>query len=519
MMVSWSKDGDFFSHPLLKPRSLEYRLYQDRLAKVAVEKNTLIVLPTALGKTAIALLASLHFLEKGKVLFFAPTRPLVQQHYNTFVELTSIQNLGLVTGFIDPEKRKEIYEENEIVFATPQAVANDMEKGRLRLTEFSMLVFDEAHRARGNYHYVRIARRYMFERPDGRVLALTASPGSSKERVEEICRNLGIRQIEMRTEEDEDVKPYLAPVRLEWRKVSLPSPYKEVKAILKEMLDDIISWLLENGLFEKRPTRKELLDLMEGIRKRLDTGEKVGIYYEAIARASAAMALYRAVELIESQGLNQLHAFLQRIEQEYSRGHRIIISDARYYRLMDKVTTWRGLEHPKVGELVKVLREQFREKPESKVLIFTQYRDTAKELVEKLNLYGYRAERFVGQANRLGDKGMSQHDQISLIEDFKAGRVNVLVATSIAEEGLDIAECNMVVFYEPVPSEIRLIQRKGRTGRRLPGRVVVLATRSSTDMAYLYFSMRKARLMRRVIEEVNWEMRKRSGIRSLDEFM
>ena len=518
-MASWSKVGEFLSHPLLKPNSLEYRLYQDRLARIAVEKNALIVLPTALGKTAIALLASLHLLKRGKVLFLAPTRPLVQQHYKTFAEVTSIEKLGLVTGFINPRKREEIYEENDIIFATPQAVANDIEKGRLRLGSFSMLVFDEAHRARGNYHYVRIARRYLVERPDGRVLALTASPGSSKERVEEICRNLGIRHIEMRTEEDDDVKPYLVPVRLEWRKVTLPPPYKEVKTILKEMLDDINSWLIENEFFERRPTRKELLDFMEELRKRLDMGEKMGIYYEAIARASAAMALHRAIELIESQGLNQLYAFLQRVEQEYSRGHKIIVSDGRYYKLMDKVTTWRGLEHPKVSELLKVLREQFREKPESKVLVFTQYRDTAKELVEKLNLHGYRAERFVGQADRLGDKGMSQRDQISLIEDFRAGRVNVLVATSIAEEGLDIAECNMVVFYEPVPSEIRLIQRKGRTGRRLPGRVVVLATKSSTDTAYLYFSMRKMRLMKRVIEEVNRELRKRSGIRSLDEFM
>lgn len=518
-MVVWSKVDNFLSHPLLRPESLEYRLYQDRLARIAVEKNTLVVLPTALGKTAIALLVSLHFLEKGKVLFLAPTRPLVQQHYKTFAELTLIGNIGLVTGFVNPHKREKVYDENDIIFATPQAVANDVEKGRLRLVEFSMLVFDEAHRARGNYHYVRIAKRYMLERPDGRVLALTASPGSSKERVEEICRNLGIRHIEMRTEEDEDVKPYLVPVRLEWRKVSLPPPYKEVKTILREMLDDIISWLLENGFFEKRPTKKELLDLMEGLRKRLDLGEKMGIYYEAIARASAAMALHRAIELIESQGLNQLYAFLQRIEQEYSKGHRIIVSDGRYYKLMDKVTTWRGLEHPKMSELMRVLQEQFREKPNSKVIVFTQYRDTARELVEKLNLRGYKAKRFVGQANRVGDKGMSQRDQISLIEDFKAGRVNVLVATSIAEEGLDIAECNMVVFYEPVPSEIRLIQRKGRTGRRLPGRVVVLATRSSTDTTYLYFSMKKVRLMRRVIDEVNHELRKRGAVRSLDEFM
>lgn len=518
-MVVWFKDGNFVSHPLLKPRALEYRLYQDRIANAALDKNTLVVLPTALGKTIIALLASLHLLERGKVLFLAPTRPLVQQHYNTFAELTLIKRLGLVTGFVNPDSRRRIYNESDVIFATPQAVANDIERGRLKLAEFSLLIFDEAHRARGNYHYVKVARRYVLERPNGRILALTASPGSSKERVEEICTNLNIKHIEIRTEEDEDVKPYLAPVRFEWRKVSLPQPYKEVKEILKEMLEDTVSWLLENGFLREKPNKKELLDLMEKLGEKLDAGEKVGAYYEAIARASAAMALHRAIELIESQGLNQLYAFLQRVEQEYSRGHRIIVFDKRYYKLMDKVAAWRGLAHPKVGELINVLREQFREKPDSRVIVFTQYRDTAKELVEELNEHGYRAERFVGQADRLGDRGMSQRDQISLINDFKAGRINVLVATSIAEEGLDIAECNMVVFYEPVPSEIRLIQRRGRTGRKLPGRVVVLATKSSSDTAYLYFSMRKVKLMKKVIEEVNRELRRRGAVMSLDEFM
>jgi ERCC4-related helicase len=78
---------------------------------------------------------------------------------------------------------------------------------------------------------------------------------------------------------------------------------------------------------------------------------------------------------------------------------------------------------------------------------------------------GVRAERFVGQASKLRDRGLTQDEQASLIEDLRKGYVNTLCCTSIAVAGLDIPEVDLVVFYEPIPSEIRYIQRRGRTGR------------------------------------------------------
>jgi Fanconi anemia group M protein len=507
----------YFIHELLKDRALEYRRYQDAIASTSLKENTLVVLPTALGKTAIALLTSLYFIGFGKVLFLAPTRPLVQQHMRTYLKMTNFKEdeLAVLTGLVRPEKRIKLWNRAKIIFATPQIVVNDP----VELNDFSLMIFDEAHRARKDYHYVEIAKRYRRSNPKGRILALTASPGSTKERIEEICRNLFITKIESRAEEDPDVRPYLVPVTVEWKKVSLPPSYKAVRNVLRKMLDNRIAWLAEQGFIGgDKPNKKELLELLDRIRERMEE-ERAGIYFEAIAQASAAIALFLAIELIESQGIGQLKAFLDRIEQDYTRGHRIIISDENYPLLQELIKLYSEKTHPKVDVLLNVLKEQISKNPKSKVLVFTQYRDTANELVGILHSSGYKAARFVGQANRYGDKGLKQSDQLALIDEFRAGKVNVLVATSIAEEGLDIAECNMVIFYEPIPSEIRLIQRKGRTGRKYPGRVVVLATKSSMDTAYLYFSFKRMKQMKRVIEELNLELSSKKRAKTLDEFL
>ncbi|MEM3531128.1 MAG: helicase-related protein, partial [Nitrososphaerales archaeon] len=151
-----------------------------------------------------------------------------------------------------------------------------------------------------------------------------------------------------------------------------------------------------------------------------------------------------------------------------------------------------------------VVKEQLTKNLNSRILVFTQFRDTATHLVEELNkLNNVKAERFVGQANRFGDRGLTQEQQASLIDDLRKGYINTLVATSIAEEGLDIPEVDLVVFYEPIPSEIRYIQRRGRTGRKTAGRVVILATNDTYDMIYLYASSRRVKTMRIIASKLN----------------
>jgi Fanconi anemia group M protein len=115
---------------------------------------------------------------------------------------------------------------------------------------------------------------------------------------------------------------------------------------------------------------------------------------------------------------------------------------------------------------------------------------------------GAKAVRFVGQASKREDIGLSQDEQKQIIEDFRNKEYNFLVCTSVGEEGLDIPSVDMVVFYEPVPSEIRKIQREGRTGRKRAGKVVVLITKNTMDESRYWASHYKQKRMRKALEDM-----------------
>jgi ERCC4-type nuclease len=129
------------------------------------------------------------------------------------------------------------------------------------------------------------------------------------------------------------------------------------------------------------------------------------------------------------------------------------------------------------------------------VIVFATFRDTVQLLVDRLNAHGIASERFVGQATKDAEKGLSQKKQIDILTRFREGAFPVLVATSVGEEGLDVPSTDMVVFYEAVPSEIRSIQRKGRTGRHGSGKIVVLVTKGTSDEAYRHVSASRERAM------------------------
>jgi len=227
----------YVNHPLIKPDSLESRVYQESILAEAIKNNLLCVLPTGLGKTPISIMLAANRLEKypdSKILILAPTRPLTNQHYSTFLKFLNIdkEDMQVVTGFINPGIRKKLYEEKKIIFATPQTIQNDLKNEKVSLKRFSLLVTDEAHHSIGKYSYPFIAKRYMKESENPRILGLTASPGGSYEKIQEICQNLGIELIEIRTEKDMDVTPYVKEKQIEWVNVELPESFRKIRNLL-----------------------------------------------------------------------------------------------------------------------------------------------------------------------------------------------------------------------------------------------------------------------------------------------
>jgi Fanconi anemia group M protein len=421
------------------------------------------------------------------------------------------QDVQVLTGKYPPNYRLHAWDgQARIYFATPQVVHNDHKLG-MKLEKFSLLIFDECHRTRKNYAYTRVAEAYMSEAPYPIILGLTASPGADRRKIEEICKALYIEHVEARTEEDPDVKRYVSPIEVDWKFVRLPESYKNLREILKEMLEERLRKLSSSAIIKKDPKyifRTDLLRLGDELRYRIEEAsldEERKQLYSIIVLQSSALTLFHALELLESQGPHALKCFLERVRQSQKLSHKTIASGLRFrkvYQALDSLE-----EHPKVDALKRILVQQLSEKPSSNIIVFTQYRETSSHLVPIFSELGLAAARFIGQADKAGDEGLSQEEQASLLEKFRKGELRILVATSIAEEGLDIPSVDLVIFYEPVPSEIRYIQRKGRTGRRRLGRVVILAAEDTLDVSYLRASKRMAERMKSVVKSLNSELK------------
>ena len=498
----------YISHPLLKENAVEEREYQVSIAKSALRGNTLVVLPTGLGKTIIAILVLVEVLEKkdGKILFLAPTKPLVEQHARTIKKLTKIEDVIVLTGEVSRKKRKELYGSAKIVVATPQIIQNDIIAGELKIGDFSLIIFDEAHRAVGNYAYVYIAKKYRESREDHLILGITASPGGDEEKIMEIIENLGIENVEIRTEEDKDVKKYVKGFKIKWVELPMPNEIKELYGKLKELYNSIITELRKFGLFStlKKPTRSDVLRAQKIVQQEIRDGKSE--FYQAAMLITMAIKVDYALEYLETQGFEAAYNYLLRIIEEGnskggSKAARTLVRDERFIEVMRiarKIEERKGdIENPKLNALRVIIRKELAENKDSRIIVFTHFRETAQLVANALNeVPGVRAARFVGQASKGEDKGLRQKEQVEIVEKFKKGEYNALVATSVAEEGLDIPATDMVIFYEPVPSEIRSIQRRGRTGRARIGKVVILTIKGTRDIAYLWSSRNKEKRMK-----------------------
>ncbi len=242
------------------------RDYQKNIVETCKEKNCLVVLPTGLGKTLIALMLTIDRMKKfpsEKILFLAPTRPLVEQHLNYFKKHLPelFGEMNLFTGKIAANERKKIWQNSDIIFSTPQCIANDVKNDLYTLTNVSLLIEDEAHRCLKKYDYTYVAKRYLSEAQNGRILGLTASPGSESENIKQICKNLNIEAVEVRTRESDDVKDYLQELTYTLEKVDLPPELEQIRALLKTTFNRYLEDLKLKNVMHVIPTKINLIKL------------------------------------------------------------------------------------------------------------------------------------------------------------------------------------------------------------------------------------------------------------------
>ena len=496
----------YVKHPRIVPDTVEERRYQTNMVNGCLERNSLLILPTGLGKTIVALRLAAEFLDRGKVLVLAPTKPLVDQHRETFTTLLVGARVGEMNGNMKPDTRAAVVEGSDVVVSTPQSVANDLEAGRYGLQGFSLIIYDEAHRGTGNYAYVRVAG---FCPKGARCVGMTASPGSSVSRIEEVCINLHLRRIDVKSDDDPDVSPYIHYTYVNRIELNVPQDLMDASALLRSILDHFVGEMASLGLVNPswQISTTYMLTIGANLQARLSRGEKTAIVFRGLALHSICIKLLHAVALAETQGMTPLRAYLRKIEEEADqkeggRSAREIVKRPEFVgvrSIMDKS----NVEHSKVSRVMSIVSRTVNSDPDAKVMVFAQYRETCEMLVSKISaVEGARVALLVGQSNG----GLKQKEQVALLDGFRGGEYNVIVSTSVGEEGLDVSSTNAVIFYEPVSSEIRTIQRRGRTGRKNDGEVYVLVAKGTLDEVLERSSAEKEAAMRARLEKLSQDL-------------
>jgi len=496
------------NHPFLQ-EGIEPRLFQQTILSTCINKNTLVVLPTGTGKTIIAILHVAYLLQNNAfpegsnkfILILAPTKPLINQHVKSLRSFLKIPKNEIVelSGAISPDKRKHIIKNAKIIVATPQTIRNDIIHNHIDTKNCILTYFDEAHRARGEYDYVHIADIIQKYNPDSRFIALTASPGTNKDSILEICRNLFIETVESRPRDNPEVMQYIQDVEIEKIEIPLPQEFEELLEIVDTLGERETEFLRKSGLTNKKFAYLYKTELLR-LKKELSKNFKAN-YLEMMA-SNRLIFIQILKETLESQGIPSAHTLLAGWKEKNSKSIRGLLKLEEFQALDEKIDALKeqGIIHPKLLHLVDILDRV--DMINSKVLIFCNLRATSFAISEALNERGIDAKPFVGQGGK--KQGFTQKKQLAIINAFRNNKFPVLVSTSVLEEGLDVDECNLVIFYDSTASAIRKIQRIGRTGRKQKGKVIVLTTHHTIDTALHYVSNSRERKMNSLLANIDW---------------
>lgn len=482
------------------------RDYQFSIVKNSLFNNTLVALPTGLGKTFIAATVMLNFYrwtKNSKIIFVAPTKPLVSQQVEACYNIAGIprSETTLLTGDIAPALRVDEWSNRRVFFMTPQTLLNDLSHGYADPKSICLLVIDEAHRAVGEYAYAKVTKLIRRFSNSFRVLALTATPGSKIETVQEVIDNLGISHCEIRTEDSIDIRQYVHDRSIETMVLDPSDEMNLISELFSEALKPLLDKLsAQNIWYGRSPMAITAFGLLQSQKDWFATrGKHVnqGIQFMMRAIFVVLTSLAHSIKLLNYHGIKPFYDnmvdFRNEIEDKGAKGSkykRQLIEHPSFQDMMNKISFWvrqtSFVSHPKLTALTETVLNHFMDRGEAsgtRVIVFSEYRDSAEDIVRQLNLHRplMKASIFVGQADGKRGEGMKQAQQIQTIEKFRKGDFNVLVATSIGEEGLDIGQVDLIVCYDASASPIRMLQRMGRTGRKRAGNIVLLLMRGKEE--------------------------------------
>lgn len=468
------------------PSNVSHREYQYNVSQICFRYNTLVCLPTGAGKTFIAAVVMMNFYRwypQGKIIFMAPTRTLVNQQVEACANFTNIKKdrFIIMTGNNTPgAARKEIWKQKSVFFCTPQIVQNDIAKKRLDPSKIILLIVDEAHHARNNYAYSVVVRQIAARSSQFRVIGLSATPGSDLIGVQSVIYNLMISKIFYLDESDPDIAQYQHETNIEFVPVKLGTDESVLEDALGQIIQNLAQQLQVRGHLKtsnpKTLTRGTVYFQMNSFQK--SQMIKNTEFFRILDQFSVLLSLTSMMEKLAKYGTGMLNQALKDFQNKKQSVARVKVEESpQFQSLLKLAERSKNVSHPKLARLGVIIEDFINQNPQSRIIVFTQFRASAVSIEEHLKKIPIvKCSIFVGHNDTRHNEGLDESTQIAIIDLFRKGSINCIIATSVGEEGLDIGEVDLIVCFDTTASPLKTVQRMGRTGRKRKGKVIFLMT-------------------------------------------
>ncbi|KAG0344141.1 hypothetical protein BG004_004704 [Podila humilis] len=542
-----------WQYPINYPK----RDYQFNIIRTALFTNTLVALPTGLGKTFIAAVVMLNYFRwfpNSKVVFMAPTKPLVAQQIEACFKVCGIpQDVTVeLTGAQAADQRIAHWKEKRLIFCTPQVINNDIKTGICPMQDIVCLVFDEAHKAAGKYAYAEIIRQLDSKNDSVRILALSATPGNDAAKVKDLVLTLKVAKIEARTEDSIDLHRYIHKRETQEVQVPYGNEISEIRQKFQKVMEPFLNRLKSNGVIDRNLgpdslSRYVVVQRMgDWSSKNPGNNSRKSMLYKD---SQVLAGLLYAHEMLSTQGIRLFFSTMDPASQQNistsrngsgqrKHDYENDIGDApkkeeevktsqaimavqhlpAFQALMSdiraKIRRPNFISHPKVTRLENVIVQHFVDHQEevNALMRAKRYeREGSASLTEPQDHTGDEGvpqTRVIVFADRREmvleiTRVLELHRPLA-VEDFQRGEHNVLVATVIGEEGLDIGDVDLIVCYDSQSSPTRMIQRMGRTGRKRKGKITLLMT--DREAKKYREAVSKYKSVQRMIAQTSFQM-------------
>ncbi|XP_036186505.1 antiviral innate immune response receptor RIG-I isoform X1 [Myotis myotis] len=495
----------------IKPRN-----YQLELARPALEgKNIIICAPTGCGKTFVALLICEHHLQKfprgqkGKIVFFANQLPVYEQQKSVFLkyfERHGYKIAGISGATVENISVDQIVENNDIIILTPQILVNSLKNGTIpSLSVFTLMIFDECHNTSKLHPYNVIMFHYLDQKLGGssdplpQVIGLTASVGvgdaknttEATEYICKLCASLDTSVVATVKDNLEELEEIVYKPQKFFRKVKsrttntfkciISELMKETESLAKSIFGELGTISLENlSQFQNRNFGTQKYEQwIVAVQKKcavlhLPDKDKESrictalfLYTSHLRKFNDALLINEhartkdALDYLKDFFSNVRSAGFDEIEQDLTRRFEEKLPE------LESISMDPSNENPKLKDLCFILQEEYHLNPETRTILFVKTRalvDALKKWIEENSKLSFlKPDILTGRGKTNQNIGMTLPAQKCVLDAFRAsGDKKILIATSVADEGIDIAQCNLVILYEYVGNVIKMIQTRGR---------------------------------------------------------